>query len=838
MCDLTFWAKTNSEGNPGISVRDHCINTGCVAEELIKSLPQDVRDILPQGAATLVAAHDVGKISPGFQVQCQNWLEQNGLLEDAKMWGTVETDHSKVTQYALQKYLRDHDLDQNWAIALGAHHGKVHGREIPHPNTVQDINEEEYQNHLIEELIQIFGKLPEQETKSPYYSELWLLAGLTVVADWIASNENFFLSDKGIPLAESRCKAKQALERINWFGGDVKHKQTPSQLFGFDANPLQKALLDASVHPGLFIVEGPMGCGKTEAALLSAYRLIESGKNQGLYFGLPTQVTSNRIYLRVEDFLKKALSNAGTLRLAHGASWMQPHQVQYVGPELLKNKTTDDMRSWFASAKLALLARYGVGTVDQALQAMVAVKHFFVRRFGLAGKVVILDEVHSYDVYTGSLITALVRELLALKCSVIILSATLTQARRQELLQCAKPKNDIPPSNDYPLITSVQNGTVCTRSIPWEKQKTIYLTSKSFSAQEIENECIHRAKAGQNVLYIRNTVDEAQATYNHIKENMCEGAFDLGVLHSHFPYFRREELESKWLERLGKNRKESGRGSILISTQVVEQSVDIDLDFIVSDLAPSDMLLQRMGRLWRHPSHDSSRKAGKPEFWINLPQYAENDTPDALKQALGKSGKVYARYVLLKSAQVFQDRDQIVIPGQIREILEATYANTTEEDPDSWSVLWEELRTEKEKLQRIAQNATRVLSNPAIQDQEGYLTRYASYKTCSLVLFRNIESLAGNQWKLTGINGESVVVSKGHWNYDVAKMLFKNTVKVPSYLFQDEQDRFQNKPDWIKPYISYDDFYATVDEQEQCLFGEFEPRVEIFYNNCVGINHG
>lgn len=834
MCDLTFWAKTDSEGNPGISVRDHCINAGCVAEELIKSLPQDVRDILPQRAATLVAAHDVGKISPGFQVQCRNWLEQNGLLENEWRWSLAEKDHSKVTQYALQKYLGDHDLDQNWAIALGAHHGRVHGRNILHPNTVQDFNEEEYQNALIKELIQIFGELPTQKTKRPYYSDLWLLAGLTVVADWLASNENFFSSKKGIPLDKSRCNAKKALERINWFGGDVKHEQTPSQLFGFDANPLQKALLDASVYPGLFIVEGPMGCGKTEAALLSAYRLIDSGKNQGLYFGLPTQVTSNRIYLRVEDFLTKALSNAGTLRLAHGASWMQPHQVQYVGPELSDDQSSLDMRSWFASAKLALLARYGVGTVDQALQAMVAVNHFFVRRFGLAGKVVILDEVHSYDVYTGSLITALVKELLALKCSVIILSATLTQARRQELLRCAKPTNDIPASEDYPLITSVQERTVHSHPIPWEEQKTIYLTSKNFSAQEITDECICRAEGGQNVLYIRNTVDEAQATYNHIKGNMCKGAFDLGVLHSHFPYFRREELESKWLERLGKNRKESVKGSILISTQVVEQSVDIDLDFIVSDLAPSDMLLQRMGRLWRHPSHDSSRKAGKPEFWINLPQYAEDDTPDVLKQALGKSGKVYAPYVLLKSARVFQDRDQIVIPGQIREILEATYANTTKEDPDSWSVLWKELQDVKKKLQEHAEAASRPLSNPTNHDREGHLTRYASYKTCSLVLFRNIESLAGNQWKLTGINGESVVVSKGHWNYDVAKMLFKNTVKAPFYLFQNEQD----KPDWSKPYLSEDDFYAIVDARGKCCFGEFEPRVEIFYNNCVGINHG
>ncbi|MGI8602085.1 MAG: hypothetical protein ACR2OZ_03700 [Verrucomicrobiales bacterium] len=179
--------------------------------------------------------------------------------------------------------------------------------------------------------------------------------------------------------------------------------------------------------------------------------------NDGIYFALPTQVTSNRIHERVAPFLRAALEDSATLRLAHGASWLEDCQTLRLHPAAPGDPDASEHvregRSWFASAKHALLARFGVGTVDQALQGVVAVKHFFVRRFGLAGKVVILDEVHSYDVYTGTLITRLIRELLALRCSVVVLSATLTRARRAELIAAADADPGSARSEAYPLLT-------------------------------------------------------------------------------------------------------------------------------------------------------------------------------------------------------------------------------------------------------------------------------------------------------------------------------------------------------------------------------------------------
>lgn len=296
---------------------------------------------------------------------------------------------------------------------------------------------------------------------------------------------------------------------------------------------------------------------------LAAHNLITGGHNQGIYFGLPTQVTSNRIHQRVGRFLSKTLANPANFRLAHSASWLdQAHAIEIrpAAPDAESTVRASDTRSWFASARHALLARYGVGTIDQALQGVVAVKHFFVRRFGLAGKVVILDEVHSYNVYTGALIRQLVRELLVLRCSVIILSATLTRSRRQELLADAgaAPPEEAPDGgarapDAYPLITVAAAGQpLWSLPLPWPDEKRISLRVAALTEPEIIAECLARAEGGQHVLYLRNTVVEAQAAYRAFATAARAGAVRLGLLHSRFPFFQREELEDEWLQRLGK----------------------------------------------------------------------------------------------------------------------------------------------------------------------------------------------------------------------------------------------------------------------------------------------
>ena len=798
---LNFWAKTTPDAQPGVSVLGHCLNVGCAAEALVASSSSTVQEMFPDGTVTLAALHDVGKITCGFQVKCPAWLEREGLTEAAfrERWAEpqqAESDHAKVSQFFLQGVLKATGAHL-WSVAAGVHHGRIFGRSLNSPPMIlQRLQwETEAKLDLLGELTEIFGALPASPPDKDK-AALWCVAGLIAVADWIGSNEAFFPGDHGLTLDEARRAAADALRQIGWHGGKFQQGSF-GVLFGMNApKPLQEILQENCDRPGLFVVEGPMGCGKTEAALWAAHRLIISGANDGIYFALPTQVTSNRIHHRVGKFLSRALDDPAMFRLAHGASWLEDHQTVELRPAAPRDSEAQEHvregRSWFASAKHALLARFGVGTIDQALQGVVAVKHFFVRRFGLAGKVVILDEVHSYDVYTGTLITCLIRELLALRCSVIVLSATLTQARRRELVEAAGGNASEVCSTAYPLITVAgREGTV--REIPVDpaSSRSLRLKTTAFTEEEILEECVARAESGQHVLYLRNTVVEAQATCRALIGHLREGRVVVGLLHSRFPYFRRQELENDWLDRLGKERPAEGVGSALVATQVVEQSVDIDLDFIVTDLAPTDMLFQRMGRLWRHDRPD--RRASAPEFWINAPRWEQDMDARQLTAAFGRSGKVYAPYVLLRTAEVFVGRESISLPDEIRSVLEATYQERPEaEEPPAWRELRAALEKERETQAALAQSATKVFGQQSQDDLEGKLTRLRGAPTRDVILLRGCEPISGGSWRLTPLDGPPMDVSDYKWSLEAARLLARHCVRAPLYTVPRQQS-----PTWL-----------------------------------------
>ena len=837
---MNFWAKTTRHAQPGISVRDHCLNVGCVAQALVASSSEIVRELFPPGTGSLAALHDIGKITCGFQVKCPAWLVQEGLAEAAlrERWAEpqqAESDHAKVSQFFLQGVLKAAGA-QLWAVAAGVHHGRIFGRSLNTPCMIPQRWEWETRARLglFGELTEIFGPLPAQPPGKDK-AELWCVAGLITVADWIGSNEAFFPADHGLALDDARRAATDALRQIRWHGGKFRQSSFGA-LFGLDEpKPLQQTLQENCDRPGLFIVEGPMGCGKTEAALWAAHRLILSGANDGIYFALPTQVTSNRIHRRVGQFLSRALDDPAMFRLAHGASWLEDGQTVELRPAATGDKEAQEHvregRSWFASAKHALLARFGVGTVDQALQGVVAVKHFFVRRFGLAGKVVILDEVHSYDVYTGTLITCLVRELLALRCSVIVLSATLTRARRRELVEAAGGRSDAVCSDAYPLIT-VATRDESAREIPVDPgaSRLLRLRTTAFTEDEILEECIVRAEAGQHVLYLRNTVVEAQSTCRALIGCLRQGRVEAGLLHSRFPYFRRQELEGYWLDRLGEERPTGGGGSILVATQVVEQSVDIDLDFIVTDLAPTDMLLQRMGRLWRHERPD--RKAAEPEFWINVPRLEQDIGARELAAAFGHSGKVYALYVLLRTAEVFTGRESISLPNEIRAVLEATYRERPEaEEPPAWRELRAALEKERETQAMLAQSATKVFGQQSQEDLEGKLTRLRGAPTRDVILLHGCEPISRGRWLLTPLEGQPMEVSDYEWNLEAARLLARQCVRAPLYAVPR-----QPTPPWLSLHVHKSAAWALVQDGGNCFFPEAESDSVLAYSPLLGLN--
>ncbi|MGC8732789.1 MAG: CRISPR-associated helicase Cas3', partial [Halothiobacillaceae bacterium] len=592
--EVQFWAKTTSNGEPGISVLEHCLNVGAVAEALLEVLPEARRALSPSFAPALAALHDVGKAAPGFQVKCERWVLKHGLRTRAiqECWGLEESDHGKVTQATLQEFFPGRDM-WKWAAALGAHHGRIKGGE----RVLCKASWEQQRHRLVEEIMKHHERRPDRPPRLD--AELWWVAGLVTVADWIGSDERFFPSDRAFDSEERRRRAREAMERIGWRMPRLRERVSFGEMFpGYQPNALQEAVLKVVSEPGVYVIEAPMGLGKTEAALAAAYRLMASGKAAGIYFALPTQLTSNRIHRRVEDFIRQVCAGGGRVRLAHSASWLlegePPPTLPPSGPAGEDEASANDVvRSWFASSRRALLEPYGVGTVDQALLGVVAAKHFFLRQFALGGKVVILDEVHSYDVYTGTLITGLVQQLRDLQATVVILSATLTASRKAELLGLQEPQL---LKTEYPLVTAKHNG-LDEIAVVGPPPRTIAIRWRE--GERLATECAERAEQGQCVLWICNTVARAQQAWRRVKSLIREGGPPVGLLHSRFPMVRRDEIEQKWMEALDRHGPRP-KGCVLVATQVVEQSVDVDADLLVTDLAPTDMLLQRIGRLWRH----------------------------------------------------------------------------------------------------------------------------------------------------------------------------------------------------------------------------------------------
>jgi CRISPR-associated endonuclease/helicase Cas3 len=772
---------------------------GCVAEALLQLLPQQLRNLHPSGAATLASLHDIGKVSPGFQKKCPDWVIRYPLPH-----GVYEGDHAKVSQFTVREILGASALHP-WAAIVGAHHGRLKGSLSPQPW-------EDERRRLAKELIAHFGALPDKPAEE---AVIWFTAGLITVADWTGSDEFYFLQDAAWDIKERRRRAVIALRRNGWKRISIGKSLLFGQLFpGFRANALQDATINVLSRPGIYVVEGPMGFGKTEAALAAAYRLMETGQAGGLYFGLPTQITSNRIYERVQPFVDRVSKDRQPVRLTHSASWLldtePPLRLRASSPDSEGAEHIRVSRSWFASPKRALLAPFGVGTIDQSLLGIVAAKHFFVRQFGLAGKVVILDEVHTYDLYTSTLINALVKRLRELQCTVIILSATLTEKRRRELLGLSE---DQTVNATYPLVSGVAGPLI---EQPCDPPPPKLIGVCAIAGGVLVEDAIARAQRGACVLWIRNTVDEAQETYRALQGANFQGGPPVALLHSRFPFFRREELEAEWMNRLGKDSTNRPAGCVLVSTQVAEQSVDIDADLLITDLAPTDMLLQRIGRLWRHER--SSRPSAQPEVWIQTPSLDDdqlsNATEKELRQVLGKSARVYAPYVLLRSLQQWRKRTTINLPADIRPILEATYDEPSATEPAAWRELRLQLEAVKEKLKNTADRVTRIWVEPALDDEEDIQTRYSNYPMTQLLLAREVTLQDAYTVRLKLLNGETVMASSQDWNFNAAKAIHRNLTRVPRWALS---TFLPNTPGWLANHVDQRTAFGLIQADGRIL---------------------
>lgn len=845
------WAKTNPlTGLPCLGALDHCQIVGHVAASLLHYLPAHVRCALPDGATTLAAAHDIGKLTPGFQLKCPQWPHHQALFQSIHHDG-LETNHAHVSAWHLA-YSTDAIPDEahRWLVSTAGHHGSYPGGfKKPVINCNEGTNSdpqihphfEKLRTELLAILTANFGPLPSEPAHNQEI-RTHLLTGFTIFADWIGSNPEWFPPDFPIDPEILAAKTRDILK--NNFGLPIKihHRLTFNKLFApvasndsFTPRPLQQILIEAADRTGLYIVEAPMGTGKTEAALAAAYRRWTEGDERGLYFALPTQLTSAKIHDRIQSFLAAILDAPAFQSLIHGNAWLSDDRNRPILPRDADGEhlDTDEALSWFSTTRRQLLAPFGTGTIDQALLAILPARFAALRHFALAGKVVVIDEVHSYDPYMSALIDRLIAYLLPVGSTVIILSATLTASRRAELVAAAGASEPEAPTHAYPLITKVATGSTTAIHHPVTDptpEKPVELRHETLTSENTEDywqTIADAVLAGANVVVIRNTVALAQETYKLLKSKLNDSIPNnhTGLLHSRFTHAARLENESLWIDALGKKIADRPTGSLLVATQIVEQSVDIDADLLVTDLAPVELILQRIGRLHRH-SH--TRPAGFDTACCHIlhPPADWQAAADTIESALAPHHYIYPPLALWQAQQTLATRKIIALPTDIRPLLESAAA--TQPDPAILQAFEKFLPDSQNKiLEQQGTAKTRHVFAHAIDDKEGRETRYRIQPTAHLVLLKSPPEIRANSITIDPVHGSPVTCSAHHFSYPLARALNENAIRIPAYLVR---GALKSTPEWLRNHLS-DAILAVVQSDSKKLELPLESQINYSFEH-------
>lgn len=545
----------------------------------------------------------------------------------------------------------------------------------------------------------------------------WWVAGIAVLADWIGSNANIFKYRDTPATAlsaywpEALALAKKALDD----SGVLPVKRQAGLAFEtlFPAiqqpSPLQRwaASVPLAAGPQIHLLEDVTGAGKTEAAVMLAHRLMASGCAEGFFIGLPTMATANAMYGRIAGVYDKLFVGGASLVLAHGrktlvesfaATVIEPGADEKDQRQLDESATTRCMR-WLADHnKRALLAPAGVGTVDQALLGALQSKHQSLRLLGLTRKVLLIDEVHACDAYMQRTLETLLEFHARAGGSAILLSATLTGDMKAALLDafatgCKATVPDLAATataTAYPLATSwtsaqagqLQEVAIDTRP---DVRRTLSVRCESNVTNVIEG-IQHALAAGQCVAWIRNTVGDALAAHAALLAHVP--AERITLFHARYALGDRLDIEERVLAQFGPTSTPDLRaGRLLIATQVAEQSLDVDFDLVVTDLAPIDRLIQRAGRLRRHVRDAQGQRLtqpgatdqrGEPTLWVQVPPWADEPAANWFKQAFPKVVKVYPHDgQLWRTARALRG-GTLTMPDDARRVIEDVFGENSD----------------------------------------------------------------------------------------------------------------------------------------------------------------
>ncbi len=641
--------------------------------------------------AMLAGLHDIGKATPAFQKKAPDLyaaLRDAGLHERSD-----DTPHGTLSAVILSRWLAEKDLNKiqasQLAAVIGGHHGDWITTTEMQKASAGKKKWQEVRDEILNELESVLDvsaiTLP---TKTENFNTFAaFLSGFVSVCDWIGSDSDYFqFEERSIDLGEyyerSLESAQTALYELGWLGWKTDKREPDFEnVFPFSANPLQRAGIEA-LHglqqpPRLILIEYLTGGGKTELALHIADQLVNRFDLNGSYIAMPTQATSNQLFERFAKYLEARYPAANiNFQLVHGQADQQSlYQQMPARPQRDGDESGLTAEDWFQNRKRALLAPYGIGTIDQAMLSVVQARHHFVRQFGLSQKVVIFDEIHSFDTYMNVIIERLFNWLHALNAPMILLSATLSRQNRAEILSAvgATYLDDV-CEMPYPRLTVVeQDGSVRTHRLPPPETRTVHIEAILPDLDSLLHEVKTRSAAGGCIAIICNTVDESIEVARYLRGDE-ELADVVWLFHARYPPAWRGDIENEVLEAFGKDG-ERPRRAILVATQIIEQSLDLDFDLMISRTAPIDLLIQRIGRLHRHQRSDRPLHLAMPILLWREPEISEDSVPN-----FGVDEAIYGRFFLLKSWLQLRDRSALCTPDDIDALMDFVYSEDCEHE--------------------------------------------------------------------------------------------------------------------------------------------------------------
>ena len=730
---LCFWGKAQpcdpDRGPTWHPLVFHCLDVAAVGEALLKQhhglsasltrfldLPREETSRL---VCYLLCLHDIGKFAKKFQAKVPNLYPDYFSDDPEQLAGTY--DHgagglrladADVGFFKLPSGVRP-SLWRPLISAVTGHHGAPPASRMGETLTTlrSDFGAPgiEAARAFIHQTYELFPPPVVGSTgfdRDRVRRGSFALAGLAVLADWIGSNQQWFryrkpsdFEDIDAYWGHAREKAASAIAEAGVLPAHMQDRLDYGALIGTKArpSPMQDwaGKVKLPMGPALFMIEDETGSGKTEAALMLAHRLMVACRADGLYIALPTMATANAMFDRLSAACG-SLFMAGanpSIALVHGARDFHgfrsavlrgdrneaPYSEAPGQVEESDTTASTACAAWIADdRRRSFLADVGAGTVDQALLSVLPSRHQSLRLLGLMRRVLVLDEVHAYDAYMQREIETLLEFQAGLGGSAILLSATLPLAVRERLADAfsnglskhADAAEGAGNGMDYPLATVRAAGVRTSAKVPGRRERARALPVRFLRAPGEAFDAVEKAAgAGKAVLYLRNTVDDALDAYTELAARGLNPA----LFHARFTLADRLMKEELVVKTFGKDSGDGRVGKVLVATQVVEQSLDLDFDVLITDLAPVDLLIQRAGRLWRH---DWRKRQGRPELLVVSPPPVAAANADWFKTLFPRAAFVYRDHGRLwLTAKVLEETGVIESPGGLRSLIESVYGD-------------------------------------------------------------------------------------------------------------------------------------------------------------------